>query len=105
MTLDELVEQTRLDKQKMLNTIEQLAIEYRKASELLMTDGVMLNLIGLANQGKKPQDTLKTELANSWIFDKVMLYARVNELDWTKDVARPDMLLEIKELWLQKKGA
>ena len=54
--------------------------------------------------GEKPDEELKKQLANSWVFDKVMLYARCKELDWTTEVAYPEELQEMKEMWLETKG-
>lgn len=105
ITLDKLVEQSGLDKDKMLKKIERLAIEYNKASQLLFVDGRMAGLIEAAYRGDKAHNTLAKEMAKSWIFDKVMLYARVKELDWTDQVVYPELLEKMKEMWLQTKGA
>jgi len=65
---------------------------------------MIYNLVQKAMAGEKPDEELKKQLANSWVFDKVMLYARCKELDWTTEVAYPEEMLEMKKIWLETKG-
>ena len=102
--LDELVKKSGLDKDKMLKTIEKLAIEYRRVSQAYLSKGMIYKLVEKAMGGEKPDEELKKQLSNSWVFDKVMLYARCTELDWTTEVAYPEELLEMKKMWLETKG-
>lgn len=102
--LDELVEKSGLERDKMLKTIEKLAIEYKRVSQAYLSKGMIYKLVEKAMGGGKPDEELKKQLANSWIFDKVMLYARCKELDWTTMVEYQDEMLEMKEMWLETKG-
>ena len=102
--LDELVEKSGLDKDEMLKTIKKLAIEYHRVSQAYLSKGTIYKLVEKAMRGEKPDEELKKQLANSWVFDKVMLYARCKELDWTTLVEYPEELQEIKEKWLETKG-
>jgi hypothetical protein len=102
--LVELVEKSGLDREKMLKTIEKLAIEYHRVSQAYLSKGMIYKLVEKAMGGEKPDEELKKRLANSWVFDKVMLYARCKELDWTTEVAYPEEMLEMKKIWLETKG-
>ena len=104
ISLDELVKKSGLNRRKMLLIIEKLAIEYKKVSQVYFSKGMIYNLVEKAMGGEKPDEELKQQLANSWVFDKVMLYARCEELDWTTEVAYPEEMLEMKKIWLETKG-
>jgi len=104
ISLDELVAKSGLDKGKMLKTIERLSKEYFTVSQSYLSKGTIYKLVERAQNGEKPDEELKEQLANSWVFDKVMLYARCKELDWTKEVQYEEELLEMKESWLETKG-
>jgi len=104
ISLDELVKKSGLNRDKMLKTIEKLSIEYNKVSQVYFSKGMIYNLVEKAMAGEKPDEELKKQLANSWVFDKVMLYARCKELDWTTEVAYPEEMLEMKKIWLETKG-
>ena len=104
ISLDELVAKSGLEKGKMLKTIEGLAKEYHTVSQSYLSKGTIYKLVERAQMGEKPDDELKEQLANSWVFDKVMLYARCKELDWTEEVQYKEELLEMKQIWLETKG-
>ena len=104
ISLDDLVAKSGLDKDKMLKAIEKLSREYLIVSQSYLSKGTIYKLVEKAQMGEKPDEKLKEQLANSWVFDKVMLYARCKELDWTEAVLYPEELLEMKEMWLETKG-
>lgn len=102
--LDDLVIKSGLEKDIMLKTIEKLAKEYSTVSQSYLSKGMIYKLVEKAHMGEKPDEKLKKQLANSWVFDKVMLYARCKELDWTEEVQYKEELLEMKQMWLETKG-
>ena len=104
ISLKNAVKQSKLDQDTMLKTIETLAQEYQRCSSKLMRQGMIKNLATSMLNGEKTDETLKQDLATSWIFDKVMLYDRIHELNWTKNVIDFGVLDEIKELWKKHKG-
>jgi len=104
ISLDALVEQSGLDKTKMLKTIELLSIEYNQVTRKFLTRGNIFSMVKSALEGKKPDESLKNDLASSWIFDKVMLYARCKELDWTDQVWDKEIFEDMKKTWLETKG-
>ncbi len=104
ISLDKLVKRSHLDKKKMLKTIEQLAIEYNSVSKNYFTRGTVFNLVKRAMNGEKPEEEIGVALANSWIFDKVMLYARCKELDWTDQVMYKEEFNKLKKIWLESRG-
>lgn len=104
ISLNEAIKKSGLNKQKMLKYIEKLSIEYNKCSSKLMNKGFLTTIIQSAMNGEKTDETLAEDMATSWIFDKVMLYNRINELHWTDHVNNTDLLKEIIEKWKEHKG-
>jgi hypothetical protein len=65
---------------------------------------MITTMIGRAMKGDKVKDEVEDELVNSWIFDKCMLYARIEELNWIQDVNYPEEIQRLKKIWLERRG-
>lgn len=101
ISLKELVKRSKLDQNQMLKTIETLSKEYNTVSRRFFTRNNIKNMMQNMIEGGKTDEKLKTELASSWICDKVMLYDRCYELKWSENVLDQEVFNEIKEEWLE----
>jgi len=104
ISLKQAVKQSHLNEKQMLDTINLLAQEYNKCSQRLFNKGFITNLVQSMLNGEKTDQTLQDDMATSWIFDKVMLYDRINELHWTDMASEQEMMQEIIKKYKEHKG-
>ena len=105
ITLDDAVKRSHLDKNKMLGKIGELARDYTMVISKHLTRTNITSLVKRVVSGEKGLETdYEDALADSWIFDKFMLYNKIAELNCYDRVTDQREFDRLKEKWLVSKG-